>query len=202
MLKIRLTEHRGHINLKTVSEQPGWQRNVLPMTRNRLPSHSQTPPCLVISLFLSCICILLFSFMYVSLSLSGCLVLSPSQSFSHQHTISPSHTRSPAAPTHSVTLMSLQTISLTIMLRKLELILSFLLSSPYSCFFLALPSACVPSPALSLAPYLPFPFSISLARWRSLSPWHASRQLKKAMRHVQCWPFEPVTACPIREGFP
>lgn len=154
------------------------------------------PPRLVISLFLSRIGIkrdhhlLLFSFMSFSLSLSGCLVLSPSQSFTRQLTISPSrshqqhqlilslscHRRLSHSPSHSRNWNSL----------------CYYCSPPPVLF--APPSAWAPFLALSLTPYLPFPlFSISLAQWQSLSPWNVSRQLT-AMLRVQGGPLEAVTA--------
>lgn len=106
-----------------------------------------------------------------------CPVLYCGQSFTHQ-TLSLSH--SPAAPIHSATLMSLQTISLTITLKELELTLFFLLCSPL--FLLPCPQLAFLSLLLHFTPYLPFPLSISLAQSQSPLPWRASRQLK-AMHH-------------------
>lgn len=118
-------------------KQAGWRQNIFPKTQSR-PSSYTHKPSLVISLFLSGFTIerenssLLFSFM----AFSGCLLLSPHESFTHQtHYLCLSH--SLTAPTHSATLMSPQTITLAIRLKKLEVTLLRLLSTPYS-FFLTL----------------------------------------------------------------
>lgn len=158
----------------------GWRQNIFPKTQSR-PSSYTHKPSLVISLFLSGFAIeresssLLFSFM----AFSGCLVLSPRESFTHQtHYLCLSH--SLTAPTHSATLMSPQIhITLAIKLKKLEVTLLRLLSTPYS--FFPYPQLVFLFVLFHFPPYLPFALSISLAQWQSLSPWHASRQWRRGI---------------------
>lgn len=191
MLKIRVTGHGGHINLKLryCESGPADSKIFSPRdTKQAAVLLTNTPPPPTASLSL-CSCLasvferdhhsFLFSFMPFSPSLSLSLWLSRpvSQSIFHSPIHYPPLSHSPAAPTHSVTLVSPQTISLAITLRKLELL--FLPSSPpFFFFFFALPSARAPFLARSLKPYLPFPLSISSAQRRGLLPQNASRQLK------------------------
>lgn len=133
-------------------------------TKQTVVIYSQTPSYILISLFLSRISIereshshTQFSFM----SFSGCLALSSSQSFTYRtHYLPLSH--SPAAPTPYVTCMSPQTISLTIIHRKLKLLLLFLPTSPLILFALA--SAYVPLCSFLshiICPFFSLPISLA-----------------------------------------
>lgn len=151
----------------------GWQdtKYFLQDTKQTVIVLTSTP-CLVISLFLSRIGIErdlhspLFSFMFFSLSLPGCLVPSPIQSFTHQFTLSPSRIHQQRQLILSLPCHRRLSHSPSCSRNRNSL---FYFRCP-SLILLALPSACVPSLALPFTPYLAFPLSISLAQWQTRLP--------------------------------
>lgn len=123
-----------------LKEPAGWRHNILPKTQSRLASCAHKP-CLFITSLLREKSTLLSWFLCLSLAV---LVMSPSQSFTQQaHYLSLS--RSPAAPTHSVTCMSPHDYLAHHHAQEI--------GTHYSCsappFLSAQASACVPLPAHS-----------------------------------------------------
>lgn len=103
LLKIRVTGHRSHQFKKhMIAERAGWltAQYFAQDTKQTGVLRSQTLPRYHITVERE-----IHSPQFIFTSFSGCLVMSPSQSFTQQaHYLSLS--RSPAAPTHSVTCKS------------------------------------------------------------------------------------------------
>ena len=108
------------------------------------------------------------------MSFSGCLLVNLSLS---KLTISPSHVHQQHRLILSLACHRM-TISLTITLKKLELTILALLH----LFFRLKSQLVFPFVPVHFTPYMPFPLSISSARWQSPSLWHASHQLKVIRR--------------------
>lgn len=177
LLKIRVTGQRGHINLK---KEPWCWKSRLADGTIFCPRHkADWRPALTNPASLSHHCwernplssVDFYVFLWLS---SSCLLVNLSLS---KLTISPSYVHQQHRLTLSLACHRM-TISLTITLKKLELTILALLH----LFFQPKPQLVFPFLPIHFTPYMPFPHSVSSARWQSPSLRHVSRRLKVIRR--------------------